>query len=325
MPSSARTEALRGRASRPGTSGHELAGAARAGRRGTRPLAQLPQRDAGGVTTTSPGRGRSDARLLSRRPPPRGRGYRCAGTDRCRAAAFSASSSASSCAEPMCSILRDPRREDQTIWTAVAPDAVFTVRTYATRRDYEPQLSAQIRRLRLANQQLTALRRRRPARASSYRPNDGLRRYMTAASDKDLHGLWRASRTNGAAILIDALLRKSPLKAGLDRAAATDIVWILTASDIFWRLVHTRRWSHTQFRAGSATRYANSSCRQPDDSPDPDMQAGSRIDDGPTWSARALHNLILTAASRRAPPRTAQVRTEAFIKHSLSLDPPRKF
>jgi len=193
MPSSARAEALRGRASRPGTSGHELAGAARAGRRGSRPRAQLPQRDAGGVTTTSPGRGRSDARLLSRRPPPRGRGYRCAGTDRCRAAAFSASSSASSCAEPMCSILRDPRREDQTIWTAVAPDAVFTVRTYATRRDYEPQLSAQIRRLRLANQQLTALRRRRPARASSYRPNDGLRRYMTAASDKDLHGLWRAS------------------------------------------------------------------------------------------------------------------------------------
>ena len=36
-------------------------------------------------------------------------------------------------------MFRDPRREDHTIWTAVAPDAVFTVRTYATRRDYEPR------------------------------------------------------------------------------------------------------------------------------------------------------------------------------------------
>jgi hypothetical protein len=36
------------------------------------------------------------------------------------------------CADPMCSMLRDPRREDQTTCTAVAPDFVFTVRTYGT-------------------------------------------------------------------------------------------------------------------------------------------------------------------------------------------------
>jgi hypothetical protein len=29
----------------------------------------------------------------------------------------------------MCSISRDPRRDDHTICTAVAPDLVFTVRT----------------------------------------------------------------------------------------------------------------------------------------------------------------------------------------------------
>ena len=63
----------------------------------------------------------------------------CPAASRCLAAAFSASSFASSCAEPMCSIFRDPRRNDHTIWTAVAPDEVFTVRTYATRRDYEQQ------------------------------------------------------------------------------------------------------------------------------------------------------------------------------------------
>lgn len=73
-----------------------------------------------------------------------------------------------------------------------------------------------------------------------------------AASDKDLHELWRASedeRRGGATIVIDALLQKSRLKAGLDRAAAIDIVWVLTASDIFWRLVHTRRWSDAQFQS----------------------------------------------------------------------------
>jgi AcrR family transcriptional regulator len=75
---------------------------------------------------------------------------------------------------------------------------------------------------------------------------------VAAASDKDLRDLWRASedeRRGGAAIVLDALLRKSPLKPGLDRAAAIDIVWILTASDIFWRLVRTRRWSDAQFES----------------------------------------------------------------------------
>jgi hypothetical protein len=36
-------------------------------------------------------------------------------------------------------MFRDPRRNDHTIWTAVAPDEVFTVRTYATTRAYEQQ------------------------------------------------------------------------------------------------------------------------------------------------------------------------------------------
>jgi AcrR family transcriptional regulator len=109
-----------------------------------------------------------------------------------------------------------------------------------------------------------------------------------AASDKDLHDLWHASedeRRGGAAIVIDALLRKSPLKTGLDRAAAIDIVWILTASDIFWQLARTGDGATPGTRAGSATRYANSSCRLPNGSSDHDVQTGSRIDDGPAWSA----------------------------------------
>jgi hypothetical protein len=35
---------------------------------------------------------------------------------------------------------REPRREDHTICTAIAPELVFTVRTYATTAPYEPRL-----------------------------------------------------------------------------------------------------------------------------------------------------------------------------------------
>ena len=38
----------------------------------------------------------------------------------------------------MCSISRDPRCEECTICTAVAPDAVFTVRRYGTGPLYGP-------------------------------------------------------------------------------------------------------------------------------------------------------------------------------------------
>jgi hypothetical protein len=40
----------------------------------------------------------------------------------------------------MCPIFHDPRCEEYTICTAVAPDAVFTVRTYGTWPAYDPGL-----------------------------------------------------------------------------------------------------------------------------------------------------------------------------------------
>ena len=57
-----------------------------------------------------------------------------------RPAAFSISSPASSCADPRCSIFREPRRDDHTTCTPVAPDFVLTVRTYGTRPLYGPPL-----------------------------------------------------------------------------------------------------------------------------------------------------------------------------------------
>jgi hypothetical protein len=76
------------------------------------------------------------------------------------------------------------------------------------------------------------------------------------ASDQDLHDLCSASevgRRAGATILVDALRPEQPSQDRLDRADAIDIVWILTAGDIFWRLVHTRRWSGAHFEPGSPT------------------------------------------------------------------------
>jgi hypothetical protein len=39
------------------------------------------------------------------------------------------------------------------------------------------------------------------------------------------------------------------LKATLDRTAAIDIAWVLTSSDIFLRLVRTRRWSFPRYES----------------------------------------------------------------------------
>ena len=73
-----------------------------------------------------------------------------------------------------------------------------------------------------------------------------------ATSGKDLYKLWRAGEDETVRRRGDrgrALLQKCRLKAGLDRAAAIDIVWIFTSGDIFWRLVRTRRWNDAQFES----------------------------------------------------------------------------
>jgi transposase InsO family protein len=59
-------------------------------------------------------------------------------------------------AEPKCSMERDPRRDDHAICTAVAPELVFTVRTYATNAPYGHPPSAQI------SQNLNRTRRSQP-------------------------------------------------------------------------------------------------------------------------------------------------------------------
>jgi hypothetical protein len=81
---------------------------------------------------------------------------RLTGRDPSVATAFNAANSPASCAEPRCSFCREPHREDHTTCTAITPDAVRTVRTYATEAGYGPRL---VRKSRPA----------RPLRASKHR------------------------------------------------------------------------------------------------------------------------------------------------------------
>jgi AcrR family transcriptional regulator len=71
-----------------------------------------------------------------------------------------------------------------------------------------------------------------------------------AGADDELRDLWRTSedqRRNGASFIVDSLLRKGALKPGLERESAIDVLWVLTASDSFYRLVRVQGWSAQRY------------------------------------------------------------------------------
>ena len=73
---------------------------------------------------------------------------------------------------------------------------------------------------------------------------------MAAAADGELAELWQASedeRRTGAGYVIDALLGKGPLKPGLDRDSAVDLLWVFNGSGIFRRLVRRRGWTSRRY------------------------------------------------------------------------------
>lgn len=66
-----------------------------------------------------------------------------------------------------------------------------------------------------------------------------------ASSDDELRDLWRTSedqRHKEASSVVDTLMRKGALKPGLERETASDILWVLTSSDIFSRFVRNQGW-----------------------------------------------------------------------------------
>jgi hypothetical protein len=70
----------------------------------------------------------------------------------------------------MCSIEREPRRQDHTICTAVAPEAVFTVRRKDTSTAYGPALVSKFRGNPTAKQQVN---RSRPCQNPKREPSQG--------------------------------------------------------------------------------------------------------------------------------------------------------
>jgi AcrR family transcriptional regulator len=71
-----------------------------------------------------------------------------------------------------------------------------------------------------------------------------------AGADPELRALWQTAETErrlDAATIIDALLHRAPLKAGLDREGAVDILWILASADNFQRLVRAQHWSTQRY------------------------------------------------------------------------------
>jgi AcrR family transcriptional regulator len=66
-----------------------------------------------------------------------------------------------------------------------------------------------------------------------------------AAADAELAQLWRTNedeRRRGAEFIVEALLGKSPLRAGLTRDEAVDLLWSFAASSHYRRLVRDRGW-----------------------------------------------------------------------------------
>ena len=97
--------------------------------------------------------------------------------------------------------------------------AAFTVRTYATRQDYEPRLSAQILRSQPTNQQFTALRpsrfRSSDKSQDSPVPGSACRYYLARSGDRSHILIWQWTT---------ATLRMTCLTGGLTpRRAATGI------------------------------------------------------------------------------------------------------
>lgn len=71
-----------------------------------------------------------------------------------------------------------------------------------------------------------------------------------AAVDDELARLWsvaEAERLTGARIVAEIVFAQGPLRRGLDRERAAEIVWTLNAPEHYERLVLVRGWTHEEF------------------------------------------------------------------------------
>ena len=74
--------------------------------------------------------------------------------------------------------------------------------------------------------------------------------HAAAGADEGLRDLWHTNETErlqAAGMFIGNLMNKGPLKPGLDRAAAIDILWLFMSADHYRRLVIERGWTFARF------------------------------------------------------------------------------
>ena len=91
---------------------------------------------------------------------------------------------------------------------------------------------------------------------SRYAALDDVLRQAAAAGERELRELWEAGegqRLVGAAHYVDSLAAKGPLREGVDRATAIDMLWLLMAPDLYHRMVAGRGWTAERYRAWLAS------------------------------------------------------------------------
>jgi AcrR family transcriptional regulator len=74
--------------------------------------------------------------------------------------------------------------------------------------------------------------------------------HQAAGSEPELREFWstaESQRRTGARTFIDALMGKGPLRQGLDKDAATDVLWTVAAADPYRRLVTESGWTAQQY------------------------------------------------------------------------------
>lgn len=72
---------------------------------------------------------------------------------------------------------------------------------------------------------------------------------QAAGADPELRSLWATSeqqRMAGAGLIVDDLLEKGSLRAGLDREGAIEVLWVLMAPDP-WRRLCSQGWSSDRY------------------------------------------------------------------------------
>ncbi len=92
--------------------------------------------------------------------------------------------------------------------------------------------------------------------------------FEAAAGDPRLQPLTEQLRDNRAAMadwIVDGLAARAPLRPGLDRSHAVDVVWLLMDPAVFTRLTTDRGWSRQQFQQW----FADSTARLLTDHPGP--------------------------------------------------------